>query len=74
MVVDVISASKYGSKTVALNACINTHMERKKLLLSADKCSSIHIGNKTNKADCASVKVHNYEMKNSENEYTFKIL
>ena len=68
MVDDVISASKCGSTTVTLNACINSFMERKKLSLSADKCSRIHIGNKTNNPECASVKVHKGEMKNSEKE------
>ena len=68
MVDDVITASKCGSTTVALNACINSFIERKKLSLSADKCSRIHIGNKTNKHECASIKVHNDEMKNSEKE------
>ena len=68
MVDDVISASKCGSTTVTLNACINSFMERKKLSLSADKCSRIHIGNKTNNPECASIKVHKGEMKNSEKE------
>ena len=38
------------------------------LSLTADKCSRIHIGNKTNKPEQASIKVHNDEMKNSEKE------
>ena len=68
MVDDVISASKCGSTTVTLNATINSFIERKKLTLSADKCSRIHIGKKSKKADCVSVKVHAEEMKNSEKE------
>ena len=68
MVDDVISASKCGSTAVTLNACINSFMERKKLSLSGEKCSRIHIGNKTNKLECAALKVHNEDMKNSEKE------
>ena len=59
---------KCGSTAVTLNACINSFMERKKLSLSGEKCSRIHIGNKTNKLECATLKVHNEDMKNSEKE------
>ena len=71
MVDDVISASKCGSTTMTLNACINSFMERKKVSLSANKCSRIHIGNKTNNPECSSVKVHKGEIKNSEKEKYF---
>ena len=65
MVDNVISASKCGSTTVTLNACINSFMKRKKLSISADKCSRIHIGTKTKTNECALVKVNNEEMKSS---------
>ena len=68
MVDDIISASKCGSTTITLNAAINSFIERKKLTLSADKCSRIHIGKKTKQDECVSVKVHAEEMKNSEKE------
>ena len=47
MVDDIISASKCGPTTVALNAAVNSFVERKKLKLSTDKCARINIGNKT---------------------------
>ena len=65
MVDDIISASKCGSTTVALNAKVNLFVERKKLKLNSDKCARIHIGKKH---ECAHVKVHNDVMKNSEKE------
>ena len=65
MVDDIISASKCGSTTVALNAIINSFVERKKLKLNSDKCARIHIGKKH---ECAIVKVHDMDMKNSDKE------
>ena len=65
MVDDVITASKCGTKTVTLNATVNSFVERKKLQLSSEKCSRIHIGKKH---DCPGVMVHNVEMKDSVKE------
>jgi hypothetical protein len=65
MVDDIISASKCGSTTVTLNATINSFVERKKLRLNSDKCARVHIGKKH---ECAPVKVHEVDMKNSVKE------
>ena len=60
MVDDVITASKCGNTTLTLNAKVNYFVERKKLQLSSEKCSRIHIGKKH---ECAGVLVHDDEMK-----------
>ena len=57
---DIISASKCGSTTVALNAKVNLFVERKKLKLNSDKCARIHRGKNH---ECADVKVNNEAMK-----------
>ena len=66
MVDDIITVSKCGSTSVALNQSVNTFVELKKLKLSKNKCSKIHIGKK-NKI-CPEHKVHNETMKVSERE------
>ena len=63
MVDDIISASKCGPTTVAINASINSFIERKKLTLGADKCSRIHISKKAGKSECVPVKAHTEDMK-----------
>ena len=68
MVDDIISASKCGPTTVALNAAVNSFVERKKLKLSAEKCARIHIGSKHRNHECPSLKVHTETMKNSDKE------
>ena len=68
MVDDIISASKCGPTTVALNAAVNSFVERKKLKLSAEKCARIHIGSKHKNHECPSLKVHTEPMKNSDKE------
>ena len=68
MVNNVISASKCGPTTVALNASVNSFVERKKIKLSADKCARIHTGNKSSNHQCPPLKVHTEEMKDSERE------
>ena len=68
MVDDIISASKCGPTTVAINATINSFIERKKLTFGADKCSRIHISKKAGNSECVPVKVHTADMKNSEKE------
>ena len=50
MVDDVVTASKCGTTTVALNATVNSFVERKKLALSFDKCARIHIRKKIRKS------------------------
>ena len=68
MVDDIISTSKWGPTTVALKASINSFIERKKLILGADKCARIHIGRKADKSECAPVKVHKGNMKDSDKD------
>ena len=65
---DVVTASKCGATSVALNSTVNTFMDLKKLKLSADKCSKIHIGNKATKETCPEHKVHQENMKNTKKE------
>jgi hypothetical protein len=68
MVDDVITASKCGSTSVALNSAVNTFMDQKKLRLSRDKCSQIHIGNKASTDQCHPHRVHQNKMKSSNKE------
>jgi hypothetical protein len=68
MVDDVITASKCGSTSIALNSAVNTFMEQKKLELSNDKCSKIHIGSKISSEHCPAHKVHGNKMKDSNKE------
>ena len=68
MVDNIISASKCGPTTVALNTAVNSFVERKKLQLSKDKFARIHIGNKTGGHECPTLKVHTDNMKDSDKE------
>ena len=68
MVDDVVIASECGSTTSTSNAHMNSFIERKKLQLSKDKCARIHIGAKNKCGDCATIFVHDEEMKSSEKE------
>ena len=43
-------------------------LNQKKLVLSAAKCSKIHIGNKKSREECPELKVHEESMKSSEKE------
>ena len=65
MVDDILSVSSV-ENTAKLNECINTFIESKKLKLSETKCFRIHIGKGHSK--CPELKVHDYEMKESEKE------
>ena len=66
MVDDVICVTKCSSSTVAANATINSFMELNKLKLSSGKCSKIHVGKKCD--HCPKLKVHEEQMKNSQQE------
>ena len=68
MVDDIITASKCGATTIALNSTVNSFVERKKLRLSETKCARIHIGKNKTQLECAPVKVHSEEMKDSKKE------
>ena len=65
---DIITASKCGTTPVALNAKVNSFVERKKLGLSFDKCSRIHVGPKAKSYICHNVKVHEEDINNAEKE------
>jgi len=65
MVDDVINVSSV-ENTAKMNKCINTFIESKKLKLSETKCFRMHIGEGHSK--CPELKVHDYEMKESEKE------
>jgi hypothetical protein len=66
MVDDIVTTSKCGATSLALNETVNTFIELKKLKLSDQKCSKIHIG-KDSKI-CPEHKVHENIMKNSSKE------
>jgi hypothetical protein len=68
MVDDIKTTSECGTTTVALNARVNSFVERKKLGLSFDKCARIHIGKKSHYQECHNIKVHKEDMKSSEKE------
>ena len=65
MVDDIMSIQKCTDAS-KINATINAFIELKKLRLSKDKCSRIHIGKQS--ASCPELKVHEHAMKNSERE------
>ena len=44
MVDDIITANKCGNTAVALNQTVKRFIKLKKMTLSKDKCSQIHIG------------------------------
>ena len=66
MVDDIITTSKCGSTSVALNEAVNTFINLKKLKLSDKKCSKIHIGKNIDL--CPDHKVHGKELKSTEKE------
>ena len=66
MVDDVLTVSKCSSKTVELNATVNSFMENNKLKLAQNKCKKIHVGKKSD--NCPSIKVHEENMENSNKE------
>ena len=70
MVDDVLCLQKCSADTVKMNSLVNSFMESKKLKLSNKKCHRIHIQNKKLKKDnkCPEIKVHESEMKSSEEE------
>ena len=66
MVDDVLTVSKCGATSVAMNITVNSFMSRKKLKLNKNKCAKIHIGKKCN--DCPTLEVQGEPMKSSEKE------
>ena len=68
MVNNIITASKCGTTTVALNASVNSFVDRQKLGLSFETCSRISVGPISKSHECHNVKVHKEDLKNSEKE------
>ena len=66
MVDDVLSVAKCSSASVVTNTTVNSFMEINKLKLNHKKCGKIHIGKKSNQ--CPSLKVHEHDMKDSNEE------
>ena len=65
MVDDIISVSNV-ENTASMNKLINNFIEHKKLKLSEQKCSRIHIGK--GHSNCPELKVHEHIMKDAERE------
>ena len=66
MVDDIVTASTCGSTAVALNQTVNTFVDLKKLKLSKNKCSKIHVG--TKQKQCPEHLVHGEVMKSSDKD------
>ena len=64
MVDDILTISKCSITATALNATVNAFIESKKLKLSHDKCSVIHVGKKSQ--NCPDLKVHKKSMHREE--------
>jgi hypothetical protein len=60
---DVLTVTSV-ENTAEMNTLVNTFVESKKLRLSHDKCSRIHIGN--GHTDCPKLKVHENTMKEAK--------
>ena len=63
MVDDIMAVQECSQDSVQINSVINSFIDLKKLKLSHDKCSKIHVG-KTS-ATCPELKVHSTKMKDS---------
>ena len=66
MVDDVLTISKCGTTSIAMNQMVNQFMKSKKLQLNPLKCAKIHIGKKC--SECPDLLVNNESMKNSDRE------
>ena len=66
MVDDVLTVSKCGATSIAMNNLVNAFMSSKKLKLNKQKCAKIHIGKNHN--DCVELEVQGEPMKCSEKE------
>ena len=60
MVDDILTVSKCSTTSKAMNATVNVFIETKKLKLSYNKCSAIHVGKKPE--NCHDLKVHGHKM------------
>ena len=68
MVDDIITASKCGATSRALNSTVNEFIKMKKLNLSEKKCAKIHVGSNKTKENCQDHKVKEATMKSSSKE------
>ena len=68
MVDDIITASKCGATSKALNNTVNEFIATKKLKLSEKKCAKIHVGSKKSKENCQEHRVKDKTMKDSVKE------
>ena len=69
MVDNIMSIHECSEKTVETNATINTFIEYKKLKLSENKCTRIHINSKKgSEIECPELKVHDKNMKTANKE------
>ena len=68
MVDDIVTVSKCGATSVAINACVNSFIEQKKLKLNPEKCAKIHVGRKSSESNCPKNLVHKEQMKHSDKE------
>ena len=66
MVDDVLTISKCGPTSIAMNALVNSFMSSKKLKLNQTKCAKIHVGRKCD--NCPSLFIQKEKMKDSEHE------
>ena len=66
MIDDIADVQKCGLNAVKSNAVVNSFIEHKKLTLSGSKCHKIHCGKKN--SFCTTLKVHNDEMHEAEEE------
>jgi hypothetical protein len=66
MVDDVLTISKCGATSSAMNSLVNSFMFSKKLVLNKSKCAKIHVGRKS--VICPKLLIHKDIMKDSEHE------
>ena len=64
MVDDVLTVSKCSITSLTMNILVNSFMDNKKLKLSKEKCSVIHVGRSVNK--CHKLKVHGSSMQQTD--------
>ena len=64
MVDDVLTVSKCSITALTMNVIVNSFMENKKLKLSKEKCSVIHVGKSRDK--CHKLKVHGRSMQTTD--------
>ena len=68
MVDDLVCISNCGSKSVEMNAYINSKTNQKKLQFGLNKCHKMHVG--TSKPYCPQLKLDSWEVKNVMNIQT----